>query len=243
MSQSAKFTGAVVKVFPGPKNFGLYVDLPDRGETYNITHPMAAVAGLISGSPYATIGESTTITCKKDDIAVGRYRTIIGYIGESWLRSPKYALEGVIYKVEDEAELEWTKVKQVPADRVVATFEGSWRGEVRWKTPKDAKPKVLLNMVPLAVAPKTVAPLDQQDPRESRKVWAGVTEALLAKNYSLASKRKQELEQAQRDRAEERKKTGEEHRPRFYEVEGEGWRGKPVLSEEGRRAVEDLFKA
>lgn len=230
-------------MFPGPKNFGLFVSLPERGETYNITHPMASVAGLLRGSPYATIGESTTITCTGKDGKVGQYRTIVGYTEESWLRAAKYALEGVIYKVQDEAELEWTKVKQVPVDRVVASFEGCWRGEVRWKMAADAKPKVLLNMVPLGVAPKTVAPLDAQDALETRKIWSGVTDALVAKNYSLASKRKQELEQKQRDKAEARKKAGEEHAARFFEPEGAEWQGRPALSAEGVRAIDDLFKA
>lgn len=28
---------------------------------------------------------------------------------------------------------EWTKVKHVPANRVVAAFDGSWRGQIRWR--------------------------------------------------------------------------------------------------------------
>lgn len=44
-------------------------------------------------------------------------------------------LEGVIYKYEpgNETQLSWTKVKQVPSDRVVATFEGSWMKQIRYK--------------------------------------------------------------------------------------------------------------
>jgi hypothetical protein len=44
-------------------------------------------------------------------------------------------VEGVIHIVHDgETEHEeWTKVKHVPTDRVVAVFDGSWRGRIRWR--------------------------------------------------------------------------------------------------------------
>lgn len=132
---SAKFTGTTVRVFPGSHNKGLFVDLPERGESYHITHPMAAVAGLLLGKPYATILESTTVTCTGGK---ERYRAIVAYAEESWIRKPQYAVSGVVYKVQDDKELEWTKVKQVPTNRVVASFEGCWRGEVRFKLAQDS---------------------------------------------------------------------------------------------------------
>jgi hypothetical protein len=67
----------------------------------------------------------------------------------------------------------------------------------------------LLDMVPLGVIPKTVAPLSEQSPSETRKVWEAVTNALHAKEWTNASKFKQAIEQEQRNKAEERKKTGE----------------------------------
>ena len=44
-------------------------------------------------------------------------------------------MEGVIHTVhEGEADHEeWTKVKHVPQNRVVAIFDGSWKGHVRWR--------------------------------------------------------------------------------------------------------------
>lgn len=57
--------------------------------------------------------------------------------------------------------------------------------------------------------PKAVAPLEEQGPMETRKVWASVVDALNKKDYSTASKEKQRIEQEQRDKAEERKKKGE----------------------------------
>jgi oxysterol-binding protein-related protein 9/10/11 len=56
---------------------------------------------------------------------------------------------------------------------------------------------------------KTVRPLNEQKPNESRKLWEGVTNALLNKEYSEATKIKQAIEQTQRDIAAQRKKKGE----------------------------------
>lgn len=51
----------------------------------------------------------------------------------------KYALEGVIYEYDAESEdpEEFTKAKQVPERKVVATFEGSWRGKIWYKRKGD----------------------------------------------------------------------------------------------------------
>lgn len=67
----------------------------------------------------------------------------------------------------------------------------------------------LIDVVPLAVVPKTVAPLEQQHPFETRKVWNDVTQAILAKDWTTASKAKHTLEQSQRAKAEERKESDE----------------------------------
>lgn len=83
---SAKFTGANVRIVPGVHNKGLFLDLAD-GEEYRITHPTAAVAGLLRASPYATITDGTTITCTKppagaSETGTKRLRAIVQYIEE-----------------------------------------------------------------------------------------------------------------------------------------------------------------
>jgi hypothetical protein len=73
--------------------------------------------------------------------------------------------------------------------------------------------KVLVDMVPLNVMPKQVAPLDEQHEFESRRIWSSVTDAINAKKWAAASKAKQTVEQTQRNKAEERKKKGETYVP------------------------------
>lgn len=94
---SAKFTGANVRVVPGTHNKGLFLELAD-GEEYRITHPTAAVAGLLRASPYATIADSTTITCLRpakgdDDGTAKRLRAIVQYVEEV---RPPTSLSGLV---------------------------------------------------------------------------------------------------------------------------------------------------
>jgi oxysterol-binding protein-related protein 9/10/11 len=55
-----------VRVSSGAMNKGLFVSLDGghgAGERYQITHPVAHVNGVLRGSFYATVHESTIITC------------------------------------------------------------------------------------------------------------------------------------------------------------------------------------
>jgi hypothetical protein len=68
----------------------------------------------------------------------------------------------------------------------------------------------LIDVTHLGVLPKRVRPLNVQGPYESRRFWQPVTEAIKNKEYSKATKSKQAIEQAQRDKASARAKKGEQ---------------------------------
>jgi hypothetical protein len=78
---SAKVAATTLRVSPGPVNKGIFIrvtDGPGKGEQYNITHPVASVNGILRGSFYVTVGESSIITCSggKDQ---RKFRSIIEY--------------------------------------------------------------------------------------------------------------------------------------------------------------------
>ncbi|KAJ7016568.1 hypothetical protein C8F04DRAFT_1105101 [Mycena alexandri] len=132
---AAKISGTTLRVSPGVYNRGIYVNItggPGAGEEYNITHPIAAVNGLLRGSFYVTVAESTIVSCTGGN---QRFRAIMEYKEESWLGRAHFLMEGVIHTVvEGETQHnEWTKVKHVPQARVVAVFDGSWRNRIRWR--------------------------------------------------------------------------------------------------------------
>lgn len=78
---TAKISGTTVRVAPGQLNQGIFIKLTGgygEGERYQITHPVAAVNGILRGSFYVTVGETTIITCEGGK-AGSKFRTIIEY--------------------------------------------------------------------------------------------------------------------------------------------------------------------
>jgi len=69
---------------------------------------------------------------------------------------------------------------------------------------------MLLDLDQLALIPKSVRGLEEQDTQESRKLWDPVTQNLVSKNWGEATKQKQVIEQRQRDMAAQRKANNEE---------------------------------
>jgi oxysterol-binding protein-related protein 9/10/11 len=104
---------------------------------------------------------------------------------------------------------------------------------------------LIVDLEPLYPAEKSVPPLEDQLPNESRKFWNGVTKAIKGRQYSLATQLKHAIEDRQRAKAAERKETGAEWRPRFF-TGAVTPVGKPELTEDGEKVLrglrEDDFK-
>ncbi|KAI0048916.1 hypothetical protein FA95DRAFT_1468963, partial [Auriscalpium vulgare] len=246
---AAKVTStASVRIGPGSANKGLFVDVTGgfgEGERYRITHPVAHVNGVLRGSFYVTVGESTIITCEGGKGLNGEsLRAIIDYKEESFFGKPHFLVEGVIHGYTPGAteHEEWTRVKHVPKDRVIIFLEGSWRAAVRYRhafppaapsataSPasssssltskvkgKGTEWRTLLDLSTLHIVPKTVRPITRQEPNESRRLWETVTERLLRKEFGEATRAKQTIEQRQRELTEERKRKGVEFVPKYFE--------------------------
>lgn len=69
--------------------------------------------------------------------------------------------------------------------------------------------RVIIDMDDLDLVPKDVRPLEEQTERESRNLWSAVTGHILGKNWGEATREKQIIEQAQRDRSNEMKRQGQ----------------------------------
>ncbi|EAQ83321.1 hypothetical protein CHGG_09725 [Chaetomium globosum CBS 148.51] len=94
----------------------------------------------------------------------------------------------------------------------------------------------IIDIAPLAVAPKVLPPSEKQLPNESLQLWGEVTKAILAKQFSRATTVKQELEEAQREKARERERTKETWKPVFFE-QATDKAGKPSLTDKGREVL------
>lgn len=164
---------------------------------------------------------------------------------EGWLGKTQNKVEGVIFTYDPDNDNK-TKIKDVPDKDVLARIEGCWHDKIYYSlgsgpVNKAAEKILLIDVNPLHPVPKIIPPEDTQLPNESRKFWGGVTEAILNKQYSLATTRKQELEERQRQKAAERQAKNEGWQPRFFSNATDA-DGKPDLTEEGRKALDGLHK-
>ncbi|KAJ4403293.1 hypothetical protein N0V82_010680 [Gnomoniopsis sp. IMI 355080] len=235
---SAKFTGTSIKVSPGEHNLGIFITLEKRdNETYQLKHPAAHLGGLFRGSLSVTVGDTAYITCPNTKL-----KAILNYFDEGWLRGSTNKMEGIIFKYDPEND-DKVKIKDVPDEDIVVRLGGAWKEKIQFTMgpkPLESHPTeartTIIDIAPLSVAPKSLPPLDEQLDHESLKLWSGVTEAIHSKQFSKATTIKQDLEEAQREKAREREKAGIEFKPVYFEqVTGNG--GKPELTEKGREVL------
>ncbi|EEQ90239.2 oxysterol-binding protein [Blastomyces dermatitidis ER-3] len=255
---SAKFTGTSIRVTPGQHNLGIFITLRDRGnEEYQLTHPAAHLGGLLRGSLSITVSDTCFITC-----AETRIKAILQYLDEGWIGKAQNRVVGIIFRYDPENDNQF-KIKDVPESDVLARIEGCWHEKIYYTlTPtesnicnarkgkdtdggkekdKDREKHLLIDIAPLFPVSKLIPPDDQQLPNESRKFWSRVTAAIGEKQYSLATKLKQELEEKQRQLASARKERNEEWKPRFFTVPVAS-SGKPELTADGERLLKGLHE-
>lgn len=250
---SAKFTGTSIRVGPGQHNLGIFVTLANRdNEEYQLTHPAAHLSGILRGSLYISVADSCYITCPKT-----RIKVILQYLEDGWVSKAHSRVEGIIFRYDPDNDTKM-KIKDVPANDVLARINGCWREQVYYtltnaasgsssissrssSTSNSNKPQLLMDLAPLAIIPKTVPPDELQLSNESRKFWSGVTSSILSKQFSQATKLKQEIEERQRAKAADREAKAEKWKPRFFK-DAVTPLGRPNLTEEGHLALQKMLQ-
>lgn len=98
---------------------------------------------------------------------------------------------------------------------------------------------IIIDLNPLDPIPKIVPPLAEQLPNESLKFWEGVTDAIVGRQYGLATNLKTEIEENQRKKAAERKAADTEWKPRFF-TGAVTPVGRPDLTKDGEEVLKGL---
>lgn len=235
-----------MRVTPGNFNRGIFITLTKRdNEEYQLVHPAAALGGLLRGSLYISVADTCSITCPKT-----RLKCLLTYVEESWFGKAQNRVHGLVFRY-DPNDDRYTRVKDVPDKDILVKLEGCWQEQITYTIPnsaavkerKNLKPtsekQLLIDLQPLLPVPKTTPPPEQQLPNESRLFWQDVTNAILEKRFSDATRIKQDLEQAQRDKAAKRKEMNTEYIPRFFTAVTEPT-GKPELTQYGKETLERL---
>ncbi|KFY51344.1 hypothetical protein V496_08844 [Pseudogymnoascus sp. VKM F-4515 (FW-2607)] len=232
---SAKFTGTSIKVTPGEHNLGIFITLHKRDdEQYQLTHPAAHLGGLLRGGLSVSVGDQCYTTCPKT-----RTKTILHYHEEGWLGKAQNRVEGVVFKYDPEKD-DKVRIADVPEKDVLARITGNWKEKVFVSVAPNFKVQIpLIDLTPLELVPKILPPALSQLPNESLRYWAGVTDAIRARQFGRATVLKTEIEERQRRKAREREEGGVEWSPRFF-VGSVTPLGRPELTEDGEEALRRL---
>jgi len=122
---------------------------------------------------------------------------------------------------------------------VLYELSGMWSGEMMIKDMKTGKKEVLFNATKAKHTPPIARTLEEQDERESQKLWYKTAQAVKARDHELATDEKTKIEDMQRDEAAKRVEDGVEWHPRLFRPV----RGGPGGSEEGEEDLDWILNA
>jgi hypothetical protein len=185
--------------------------IPVYDETYLITLPNLHIEGLIFGSPFVELNDKTYITSSSG------YTAKIDYSGKGWLSGKKNSFTATLYPTGKEREVlytisgQWTKTFEIS--------EGSKKGNVIDTYDTEAS----------STTPLAVAPIEEQDPYESRRAWQKVAAGIAIGDMDITSEEKSKIEEEQRELRRKERAEGRIWERRYFSlVESD-----PVLNQLG----------
>lgn len=174
--------------------------IPAYNETYLITLPNLHIEGLIFGSPFVELNDKTYITSSSG------YTAKIDYSGKGWLSGKKNSFTATMYPTDNEKEIlytisgQWTKTFDIS--------EGSKKGNVIDTYDAEAS----------ATTPLTIAPIEEQDPYESRRAWQKVAAGIAIGNMDVVGEEKTKIEEEQRELRRQERAEGREWERRYFSL-------------------------
>lgn len=197
------FSGTVVKAKVNSRNSTKLIFL---NEEYLATFPTFLIRGFFVANPFFDAVGEAVLSCEETG-----YRAILEYKDKPWFRGEYHSISGRIFHVDN-------------PDKPVYKIDGNWKRQVI-ATEVATGAKIQLFDKDDEMYDTIVAPIEEQDDLESRKVWKDVTDGLLSYDYAAASAAKHDIEEKQRALAKKRTETGEEfqHRYFYWDEEHEAW--------------------
>ncbi|KAI5450192.1 Oxysterol-binding protein 4 [Naganishia albida] len=188
--QKTSFSGGSINV----KQNGhatLTVSLPGgKRETYLITLPRLQIQGLVWGSPYIELADTTAIVSDTGYIAN------IEYKGKGWVSGKAHSFKAVLSH----------------NGKTVRSYEGNWTA-----IGKVSKTDEVFTDATVPKTEVTVKPIEQQGDWESRRLWAATAQGIRSGDYESASRDKSRIENEQRQRRKDEAASGQPWQLRLFE--------------------------
>ncbi|CZT42728.1 probable putative oxysterol-binding protein OSBP [Rhynchosporium secalis] len=173
-----------------------------KGERYILTQPNMYARGILFGKMKYELGDHSFVRCPELGLSADIEFKTKGYFGGTY-----NAIGGVI--------------KNDHTGEVLFELSGMWSGEMSLKNMTTGKKEVLFDATRAKHTPPTVRPLDEQEERESQKLWFATAKAVKERNHEVATDEKTKIEDMQRDEASRRVEEGVEWHPRLFRPQAE----------------------
>ncbi|CAL1697292.1 unnamed protein product [Somion occarium] len=199
----SKFLGNSVSTTMEGENRVFLLGRPEDGE-YVISMPNMYARGILWGKMVLELGDSCTARNDKN-----------GYYAELQFKTKGY-FSGTYNAIAGRVR-RW--------DRDTGEVSGKWSGVMEYKSTKTGEKRVLFDVSKEGqnIAPKWVAPEEEQEPNESRRLWSKLTIAIIAKDMEAATEAKTAVEESQRELRRRREESGEKHVARFFTLRHGRW--------------------
>ncbi|KAJ9112671.1 hypothetical protein QFC22_006173 [Naganishia vaughanmartiniae] len=165
--QKTSFSGGSINVKQNGHAI-LTVDVPGgKKETFLITLPKLQIQGLVWGSPYIELTDSTAI------VSDTGYVANIDYKGKGWVSGKAHSYKATL----------------AHNGKTVRSYEGTWTA-----IGKVAKSDEIFTDATVPKTEVTVKPIEEQSDWESRKLWRATAQGIRSGDYDAASRDKSRIE-------------------------------------------------
>ncbi|KAI0770963.1 Oxysterol-binding protein [Trametes elegans] len=217
----SKFLGNSVSTTMEGENRVYLLGRPEDKE-YVITMPNMYARGILWGKMLFELGDS----CTAKNEQTGHFADI-QFKTKGYFSGTYNAIQGRIRRGSTET----------------GEIYGKWSAVMEYKNAKGEK-RVLFDAAKdgQKVAPKWVAPEEEQEPNESRRLWSKLTKAIVAKDMDAATEAKTAVEESQREARRNMEEKGDVHVPRFFQERNGRWEPKIQLPSDPQEAVQAVEK-
>ncbi|RCH83670.1 hypothetical protein CU098_001154 [Rhizopus stolonifer] len=224
--KSRFYGNSVASLMHGQINF----ILPGRhNERYEVKMPNMYARGVLFGTMTLELGDASSVRCVSSDLICemdfqtkgffsGQCNSVVGKI-------KRESTQEILYEVSGQWSGELF-IKKYTAEKSSSTIGGLLSLRSSTNSP-EKKPDVLVDVSDHAVCPLLVA--ENQEEKESRRLWAGLTEGIMEKNMDKATDEKFKVEDRERALRKERETNKIKWQPRFFDViDGDNYKFKSM---------------
>lgn len=193
---------------------------PGKPERYFLTQPNMYARGILFGKMKYELGDHSFVRCPELGLTADIEFKVKGWVGGTY-----NAIGGT--------------VKNDHTGEVLYELSGLWNEEMYLKDTKTGHKDMFFNALRSRPSPPVARPLEEQDERESQRLWYNTAQAVKERNHELATTEKTKIEDMQREEAARRVHEGVEWHPRLFRAV----RGGPGGPEEGEEELEWIINA